>query len=282
MPHIGILEHKYGKDFQKTKYILRGIADCWRESGLKVTVFRGPERFVEVDLAILHVDLTVVPDTYLNFLTQFPATLNGAVTDISKRRISTHLVTCGSGYEGPVIAKTDLNCFGKREAVVRQWNRLSLRPLLENLSDALRGHDPRQLAESGYLIFDSVDQVPQSIWDNPHVVVEKFMLERHDNLYALRTWVFLGDAEIAYVSYGKEPIVKTRNVISRERIDEVPDEVRQVRKKLGFDYGKFDFTSSDGQVCLFDTNRTPSARLVFEAALQPTIKHLAAAVHQFL
>ena len=39
----------------------------------------------------------------------------------------------------------------------------------------------------------------------------------------------------------------------------VPEELRQTRRQLGFDYGKFDYGVVNGEVVLYDANRTPGA-----------------------
>lgn len=39
--------------------------------------------------------------------------------------------------------------------------------------------------------------------------------------------------------------------------DPVPPELREARRRLGFDYGKFDYGIVDGSMVLYDVNRTP-------------------------
>jgi hypothetical protein len=87
--------------------------------------------------------------------------------------------------------------------------------------------------------------------------VEKYLPEIVDGLYALRTWFFLGSADYVSVKYTNEPIVKGRNAVKRDRLDEVPEELRRLREEFGFDYGKFDFGMVDGKAVLYDANRTP-------------------------
>ena len=37
----------------------------------------------------------------------------------------------------------------------------------------------------------------------------------------------------------------------------MPDELRALRRQLGFDYGKFDFVMHEGRAVLLDANKTP-------------------------
>ena len=59
MRNIVILTHP-NDGFAERGYALRGIADQWREDGMKVTVVDDPRKGMDADVAILHVDLTVV------------------------------------------------------------------------------------------------------------------------------------------------------------------------------------------------------------------------------
>ena len=241
MPHIAIVLHSHGSFGDS--YYLHGIAEIWREKGFKVTVVPGPDSRVEADLAVLHVDLTVVPEDHLEFVRRFPVAINGRIEDISKRRIASHVVRESDGYDGPVIVKADRNCRGIPEA------QLAARGLLPE-------SDKRIL--SRYVVFDSPSQVPPSVWQDPLLVVERFLPERRDDLYCLRMWKFLGDRETNVLSYSMEPIIKSSNIITREPVAEVPEELRQLRTDLGFDFGKFDYAIVDGRPVLYDANRTPT------------------------
>ena len=85
---IAILLHK-----NDTKEILQSslityLAEFWREDGHEVLFLFGTEEFISADILIVHVDLTIVPDSYLEFAKQYPIVLNGNVKDIRKSTIS--------------------------------------------------------------------------------------------------------------------------------------------------------------------------------------------------
>ncbi len=279
MPHIVVLEHESGH-FEDTQYVLKGIVDVWREQGIEVTALQGKKTFVPADLAVLHVDLTVVPEDYLVFLRRYPKVLNLRVTDISKRRFSTLLVDREDDWNGPVIVKTNRNFAGKPEARLEarcgRWQRM-----LKRLTSS-RGPDPQRLAASGYLVLEAKQEVPADIWDNPHLVVEQFRPERKGDLYGARSWVFLGNRECAILRYATGPIVKSRNTVERAELSDIPEELRRRREELGFDYGKFDFAVSDGEVYLYDINRTPNFGHVTLEKIRSNLEHLAPGIHSFL
>ena len=278
MHHIVILVHRHFT-FDNSRYFLSEIIEIWQKEGLRVSVLNGLGTRVDADLAILHVDLTVVPEDYLAFIRQYPVTINGSVTDISKRRISSNLVCRGDGYQGQVVVKTNNNCRGGCES-----ESASRGPLLKKYTNSLRSRLPWswQAKLSDYPIYESVSQVPRAVWHNPDLIVEQFLPERRDGFYCLRTWVFLGDKESNSVSYSDQPIVKSNNILRYEKVAEVPDELRQMRRDLAFDYGKFDYAIVNGRVILYDTNRTPTMGSLSKEKLLPTIRLIAGGIQAYL
>lgn len=263
---IVILVHRHGS-FTEPLYFLHEIAEVWKEKGIEIVVHRGPQRPVDADLIINHVDLTVVPPDHLAYLRQYPKALNLAAVDISKRMISRNLVLPGDGFAGPVLVKADRNCSGWREAELAQ-----------------KGHLPPHFLTvvPDYRIFSSSAEVPENVWRSREVVVEKFLVERIGEFYGLRTWVFLGDQETNSLSYATEPIVKQRGVVRREPVDEVPKALREIRVELGFDFGKFDYGIVDGEVILYDANRTPGLGTFPKEQYMPRIRTYADGIWSFL
>lgn len=241
MKRILILAHRH-QSFEGRTYYLVEIARVWREKGLEVVVAHGPENCVDADLAVLHVDLTVVPDEYLAALRRYPRVVNGATADISKRRISRLRLQDGGAYDGPVIVKSNWNMRGQPE-----WSLASRGLLPERF----------RIRPAAYELYQSPAEVPAGAWNDPDRIVERFEPEVEDGLFRLRMWKFFGDRETTTIASSREPIVKGANVIRREETSEVPDELRRLRRELGFDFGKFDYGLVDGRVMLYDANRTP-------------------------
>ena len=228
--------------------------------GHNIAVCQGlTDRELAADVAIMHVDLTVVPDPYVTFGRRFSNCLNIRATDISKRKVSGAIVGHDDGWQGPVIAKSDLNC-----GAVREFR-------LKKMVQARQGvpASPGQPYRIGYEIYDSVAEVPAAVLHHPGVVVEKFIPERIGDLFAIRFWTFVGDQERCVRVHSKEPIIKAANQIGYEYCD-VPEDLRQRRHELGFDYGKFDFAMHDGKAVLFDANKTPGRPPVAEGARWPS------------
>ena len=130
-----------------------------------------------------------------------------------------------------------------------------------------------------YPIFDSVKKVPRMVWHNPDLVVERFQPERRDGFYCMRTWVFLGDAESHFVLYANQPIIKSGVAVRIDYTDEIPEEIRRIRRELGFEFGNFDYGIVDGRPVLYDANRTPAAPALPELVARLTA--LASGIESF-
>jgi hypothetical protein len=275
-PRVAIIVHKRYKRFWSGRYILRALAENWREEGYGVEVLSGTERFVEADVAVLHVDLTKVPRAYVNLARRYPRVVNGRVLDISKRSFSTHIVTWGDGYQGPVIVKTNRNYGGVSERA-RSWSAGILANRLHRVPWYVTG----RLDPAAYPIFESPAVVPRSVFWDPRFVVQRFLPERDGELYRLRRWTFLGDREVHTLSTSREPIIKSGNTLQRTPLGAVPEEIREVRRRLGFDYGKFDYVIV-GKPILYDVNSTPTSGLADPARRRELNRDLARGLGVFL
>jgi hypothetical protein len=183
--------------------------------------------------------------------------VNRAVTDISKRVVSRHLVRSPEEYPGAVIVKSDLNFGGMPEARLVKMRGGDAAKEIER-REAQHWAVSGLFGNEGYPIFAKSEFVPPRAWKNPRIVIEKFLPEMDGEDYALRQYVFLGPCEINSRSVGTHPLVKSRNVLTRETIEDVPAAVRAFREALGFDYGKFDYEIHDGEPIVFDVSRTPT------------------------
>lgn len=229
-------------------YMAHAFARRWEESGHRVLLHRGTATPPAGDLAILHVDVTVVPQAYRDLGRHYPRVLNAQSWDARKSRYSQCLLAKGDAWDGPVLIKTEANHGGHVDDTLR---RLALQAGL--------GSDiPEGALMDSYFLCDSMRRVPEAIWATPGVIVEKFLPEREGNRNHLRVWTFCGREERSTRYRSPDALIRAANYESREPV-EVPDEIRAWRPRLGFDMGKFDYVRHDGRYILIDANRTPSA-----------------------
>ena len=123
------LFHKNDRFYNPARYIVHDMAGFWRADGHEVVYVYGVKRHVPADLLLVHVNLSVVPEEYLEYALRYPIALNGRVRDIRKSTLSRNLVAYGDDWDGPVIVKTDLNYAGQPERLLPNCRCFSNRAL---------------------------------------------------------------------------------------------------------------------------------------------------------
>ncbi|MEX2207830.1 MAG: hypothetical protein WEF50_16515 [Myxococcota bacterium] len=266
-PRLVILA-RAGDRFHERHYLVQQMIPQWESLGLGVVVTSEDEPFVSGDAALLHVDLTLTPDGLRRLAERYPRVLNGRVLDIRKRSFSGALVSRTGPDPGRVIVKTDWNCGGRNEfrlAILesrpaRLLRAFGLDQQLLRFREWLEEQRPwarrRWIHTSEYRVLDSRGEVPAAVWRNPNLIVERFLAERDGERYSCRHWVFFGDRERSSRTRSIDPAVKGRTSVEPLH-ESVPEALRAIRSKLGFDYGKFDYGIVDGELILYDVNRTP-------------------------
>jgi hypothetical protein len=272
-PQILILLHQKDTTFDSVDYLIKFLMGEWKEMGYVIQVMRGIRQEVRADLVIPHVDLTITPQEYVDFLLAYPNVINRHVADISKSRISTHLVGRNDNYTGPVIVKTDRNYGGLPEQLHfppsrlrrSKWGRFARR-LMANVrrrdAGGISWRHIQSIPPDAYPVFPSVHDVPKGVFENTNLVVEKFLPEIAEGVYCLRYYYFFGSAGVNLLFRSKERrIIRAETALKVEEVP-IPKELYGMREKLGFDYGKFDYALRDGRVVLFDVNRTPASEVL--------------------
>ena len=166
---IAIIFHENSKNFIPGMYQIFYIAKNWVKAGHKVFRIYGVKKYIHADIAILHVDLSIVPEEYIEFASRYPVVLNGEITNIKKSYFSTNILSKEDNYKGKVIVKSDLNFAGVPE---RKLCGLSTQDWL------LKFNWP-----SDYKVYDSLNDIPELYFNDENLVVEKFLPEKKNGLY---------------------------------------------------------------------------------------------------
>jgi len=290
---IAVLLDDRDDRFDSAGYLLRLLLKTWESAGATVIVLRGTKTLTPADVIIPHLDLTITPPEYSQFLQSYPVAINRRLVDISKSTISSNILSRGDSYSGEVIVKTNCNYGGVPESRLKPPAAARSLPhrVRDKVSSMLRGKRAAEDAwwrsidsmKSGdYPIFPSLAAVPSGVFDNKHLVAEKFLPERDRNDYCLRYCYFFGDRAINFLLRSKHPVVKGTNTFSCDETA-APPELDATRRRLGLDYGKLDYVLRDGHVVLFDVNRTPaSAALERYQLTTRVVTHLAAGLSSLL
>ena len=249
---VAIIFLRKNKRKSYTRFMVTDYARFWKKAGLDVFYLFGTKKYIPADLAIMNVNLSVVPESYIEFGQRYPITLNGNIRDIRKSSFSKLRIDRNDNYHGPVIVKTDLNYFG----IPEKENLSFSEKLIAKISNRTRTH--KDTIGRNYSVFDSIDSVPDEILQNPDYVVEKFIPEMENGLYCIRTCLFFGDRMTNHRLRSHDPIVKFNTCADIQSIDPHPD-VLKYREQTGFDFGKFDYVVHQGKAMIFDINKTPGA-----------------------
>ena len=250
-----ILFHESATEQTLKNYYITRLADHWREDGHDVIFCFGVSRAVPADLSIVHVDLSVVPDRYLEFARRYPIALNAKVRDIRKSTISRNLLRRDDVYDGRVIVKSDLNYAGAPERFLEPDGPGAVSLPSRLIAWYQRTKSLKLDSPLDYRIYENLQQVPRRYFEQKDLVVEKFLPETDNGLYCTRNFHFLGDSMACIRRKGRHPIVNSSTYVEVERVDPHP-EIVAMRESLGFDYGKFDYVVVDGRVVLLDVNKT--------------------------
>ncbi len=282
--HIAVLFHEGDRHRNPATYLVGHFAEFWREDGHRVSFLFGTKRFVPADVLLIHVNLSVVPDEYLEFASRYPVVLNAGARDIRKSAISRNLVRPGDAWDGPVIVKSDLNYAGapeqylRRTPMERRWRRMRS---VRRWMDRARGRTAPFMESRDYEIFERAADVPAHRFTDPRVVVEKFRPEFEDGFYHVRLYQFLGDRWTCTRVGTPHRVVKSDPGAKTELI-EPADEVSTWRRELGLDYGKLDYLVVDGEVVLLDVNKTTGASVYMDDASRRRLRrHLAEGLYSY-
>jgi hypothetical protein len=269
---IVFLEHLL-QDRLGIAYMAYEFAHRWEEAGHRVLYHRGTSTPPPGDVAILHVDLTVVPQSYRDLARHYPRVVNAATGDIRKSLYNPCVLKRGEEWGGQVIIKTEANHGGHIDDALRRMA----------LDAGLASDVAVQTVMDNYYLCASLANVPEGIWSTPGVIVEKFVPEREGESYHLRIWTFFGKEERSSRYRSREPLVRSDNYLDRVAVP-VPEELRETRARLGFDFGKFDYVMHEGRCMLLDANRTPGApsRLAASPEIQASFDRIATGINEFL
>jgi hypothetical protein len=273
--HIHVLTNP--REVQQKAQLIRTLAPIWEKTGYHVTF--GGKVPTSADLALLHIDRSKLEISEICSRLELKTAVNRHALDITKRQVSRQLVNRSSDWDGPVIIKTDANAHGAEDYVLERLDLPRLARILA--ARILPWKFVRELPLRKYPILKGLDGVPDWVWQDNRLVVERFLPEMEAGAYVLRIWVFLGKQEYAMKILSTDPIVKSRNVIGMEMLRDVPDEVREHRHALNLDYGKIDYVMHSGRPVVLDANKTPVLRRTANGRNE-ILERLASGIAEFL
>ncbi|MEM9302559.1 MAG: hypothetical protein AAGE01_10635 [Pseudomonadota bacterium] len=178
-----ILCHDHDGLNRNSNGVINYLARIFTSIGFKIGIQKGLGSPQSGRAVINLVDLTITPPDYVAYIDNFPVALNGRLLDISKTTVCAPetIVAPGDGYGGPVVVKTRRNFGG----IPEQRSRGDRREPRAGASFDWR--TITCLEPRNYQVFQSANQVPAGVWDNPELVVQRLYAEVDDAGSAIRT-----------------------------------------------------------------------------------------------
>jgi hypothetical protein len=231
------------------------IEDLLKVAGIAVVNIHGTDMFVPADAIFVHVDRSVISAETRAFALQYPISINAYATDIRKFRYADGLLTRDDSYDAPVIVKSNLNYAGLPERHAA-WRDRTLTSRLKRRAARMLSRRTGPLIESkqDYRVFPTLSAVPSGYF-NDDCVVQKFMPEMNDGKHVLREYIFLGDCHYQNIEQSDQAVITEDEHVSCGPFVPHP-RLLAVRRQLGLQYGKIDFTLIDGVPFIFDANKT--------------------------
>jgi hypothetical protein len=252
------------------RYYISHLMPRWEKMGFRVLKHFGSRDLPDADIAISHIDKTIVPQEYYEALASYPATINRGAVDISRHYYSQVRLEKDSAYVGPVIVKTMANHGGIADIRHKRFRLL-------NGSWRYKSYlDPKH-----YPIFDTPAEVPSGAWRNPNLIVEKFCPEKEGDLNFVRYWSFFGDRSDTGRIGSLKPIVKFANAATVVSGVQIPDALKAKRAEMKIDFGRIDFVVHNDEPIILDVNKTLGSGPTMED-FGDQLDHLAEGIKSFV
>jgi hypothetical protein len=204
--------------------------------------------------ALVHIDLTDVPDQFAGVHASYEKAINGQASTIRRTLYSTAGLKQGAGHDGPVIVKTLLNSGGYPELRYRKNRNLGSRAA-HQLRKLLIPHYKKRLCPP-YKLYKSIRDVSEESWHDERLVIEKFLPGSLDLPVVKYRYCFLFETELNLRTAYDDLLCSSAKVRANEIVKAVPEAVLEVRSRLNLDFGAIDYFIVDGEVTIIDANKT--------------------------
>jgi len=252
----------------KLKHMLGGL----KRAGIEWRLIDNPAESEGGEAAFLHVDLTDVPADFIAAAHRYKRCVNRDASTIRRTLYTRARVLPDDAFDGPVIAKTVLNSQGAPELRYQNRRSLAARARYTAKKFLIPGYK-RRLCPA-YEIFDSLEDVPKSVWGDPRLLVERFLPGTMDLPIVKHRYDFFFEVElntrVAYQSLLCDPETLTEFDVDPD----VPQAIRDLRKQLSLDFGAIDYFMEDGEAIPIDANKTVTTTESWVARWPAVARHV--------
>jgi hypothetical protein len=239
-------------------YELQAALPKLRDAGVRIRILDHPPKTGHADAAMLHVDLTEVPERFRDLRSLYRRTINGSALSIHRHLYSTLRLARGDRHAGPVIVKTVLNSRGRPELHARKYRNFWTRAGYTFREMVDPRFKPRMAP--AYRVYACLDEVPPAVWSDERLMVERFAFPTLGLPIVKHRYMFLFDVELLLRQSYDDVLCTGAKLIGNEPADlPVPEAVTAIRRRLSLDYGSIDYFVVDGRAVVVDANKTYSS-----------------------
>jgi hypothetical protein len=222
--------------------------------------------------AFLHVDLTDVPDDFRAAARRYDRCVNRNAVSIRRTLYSRARVSARDDYTGPVISKSVLNSRGMPE-----WRYDKRRSLLARAGQlagkiVVPGYKQRKCPE--YVVYESIRDVPRPIWNDPGMIVERFLPGSMRLPITKYRFNFFYEVEMNHRASYNSVLCDPETMSGFDVVPDVPAAIRNLRADLQLDYGAIDYFMVGDKAIPIDVNKTVTEAASWVANVPSIARHM--------
>ena len=262
-------------------------AHRWANMGFYISYSFNGNNLIDADIIVMCIDSTIVPTSVTKKLMGYKAKiLNFSILDISKRNFSSLILSRNSPWRGKVIAKTNRNSYGRPEITQEVIKNKAKQHIydLRCIDEKTLSENKGKLSLKEYLIYPSIQHVPDFFWNSPDLVMERFIPPNpKQSQYRVYFYSFFGEQGICGFIDSKTPIVRWDTESKVSYMKNPPSIVYEWKLKYKIDFGRFDFILEGDCWHLIDINKTEGSAGYQDIPIYAKeFNHLARGIHSFL
>ena len=269
---IDILVGRRGTFAKLRDYKLHAMLRGLERAGMAWRVIDRPELAKGGVAAFMHVDLTDVPDDFQAAARRYDRCINGDAVSIRRTLYSRARVSARDGYIGPLISKSVLNSGG-----VPEWRYEKRRSFLARARQlagkiVIPGYKQKKCPE--HVVYKSIRDVPSRIWNDPNMIVERFLPGSTRLPIIKHRFNFFYEVEMNYRASYDSVLCDPETMTGLEVIPDVPATIRNLRADLRLDYGAIDYFVVEDEAIPIDANKTVTEAASWVANVPSIARHM--------
>lgn len=234
----------------KLNAMLRGL----RRAQIPWRIIDKPQRDQGGETAFVHVDLTDVPGDFVAAAQRYTRCVNRDASSIRRTLYTRARIFQDDNWPGPVIVKSVLNGRGGPELRYRHRQTFATRVSYIAKTHLLPGY--KQWKCPKYEIYSSLNDVPYNVWQDPRLIVERFLPGTLNLPIIKHRFDFFYEVGINTRASHHSLLCDPDSISALDLVHEIPPAIQELRKELGLDYGSIDYFMVRDEAIPIDANKT--------------------------